>query len=267
MLMSYLILFKEYNMAPRTNRKSKAPGKRRGKKGGRSKRSSNVPDRASLSVKRSLAVSPSQPGYATNTLYSLMNTQLLDYQRAVTVASAYQHYRIKKVSLTFKPSSDTFMVTQATKPNLYHMIDKSGSVPTNITLEGLKQMGARPKQLDEKNLVVQWSPSVLESVMYASGGVGAASSSKYKISPWLTTTADNVSPGAFVPNAVDHLGIYWYVDQALTQGYQYTVECEVQFEFKKPLASGFIGTTHATPAIVATLNDSPDGIVGGGDGI
>ena len=30
------------------------------------------------------------------------------------------------------------------------MIDKAGAIPTNITLEGLKQMGAKPQALDEK---------------------------------------------------------------------------------------------------------------------
>lgn len=252
----------------RLNRKTKAPGRRGGKRRGgmRSKRSSNVPDRASLSVKRSLSTSAG-PGFNSNTLYSLMNTQLLDYQRAVQVAAAYQHYRVKKIRMTFKPTLDTFVgAGGSTKPNLYHMIDKSGSIPTNVSLEGLKQMGARPRQLDEKNLSFEWSPSVLESVMYASGGVGAASSSKYKISPWLTTTAENVSPGAFVPSAVDHLGCYWIVDQLAPVGYQYTIECEVQFEFKKPLIN-ILSATIAEPARVATLNDSPDGIVGGGDGI
>lgn len=204
--------------------------------------------------------------FNTNSLYSLMNTQLIDFPRAVQVAAAYQHYRIKKVTLTFKPSSDTFTVGGATKPSLYHMIDKSGAIPTNITLEGLKQMGAKPRQLDEKNLTVSWRPSVLESVMYASGGVGAASSSKYQISPWLTTTADNVSPGIFQPSGVDHLGVYWYLDQLNGAGYQYAIECEVQFQFKKPLINT-VSSVNAQPAVVAQINDSIDGIVGGADGV
>jgi len=231
-------------------------------------KSRDVPDLASLSVKRSMNAGGSPPSqFNSNTIYSLMNTQLLDFPRAVQVAAAYQHYRIKKITLTFKPSSDSFITGGiATKPNLYFMIDKSGAIPTNTTLEGLKQMGAKPKQLDETNLTISWRPSVLESVMYASGGVGAASSSKYKISPWLTTTAQNISPGAFVASAVDHLGIYWYVDQLTAGGYQYAVECEVQFQFKKPLINILQGSV-AVPALVAEINDSPDGVVGGGDGV
>lgn len=243
--------------------------KGKGKRGGRSaKKSGNVPEWASLSCKRSIAPSGAT-AYNTNTLYSLMNTQLIDYPRAVQVAAAYQHYRIKKIRLTFKPTSDNFLAAAGavSKPNLYYMIDKSGAIPTNVSLEGLKNMGARPKQLDEKNFTIQWSPSVLESVMYAAGGVGAASSSKYKVSPWLTTTADNVSPGAFVASGVDHLGVYWYVDQLLNPiGYQYTCEVEVQFEFKKPLIN-LLSSVAAVPSVGATINESPDGIVGGGDGV
>jgi len=245
--------------------KTQRKGKRTNRK---ARKAGNVPDWASLSCKRTI-VPQGAAAYNTNTLYSLMNTQLIDYPRAVQVAAGYQHYRIKKIKLTFKPTSDNFLAAAGavSKPNLYYMIDKSGAIPTNVSLEGLKGMGARPRQLDEKNMSIQWSPSVLESVMYAAGGVGAASSSKYRISPWLTTTADNVSPGAFVASGVDHLGVYWYVDQLLNPiGYQYTCEVEVQFEFKKPLINA-LSSVAAIPSVAATLNDSPDGVVGGGDGV
>lgn len=246
---------------------AKKGAKRGGKKGFR--KAKDVKDFASLSCKRTILTPTTPPAqFNVNTLYSLMNTQLVDYPRAVSVASAYQHYRIKKVTLTIKPTFDTFLGgASGTKMHLYHMIDKSGSVPTNIALEGLKAMGAKPKELDENNRVISWRPSVLESVMYAAGGVGAASSSKYKISPWLTTTADNVSPGVFAPSGVDHLGVYWYVEQLNTSGTQYQCEVEVQFEFKKPLTNINLSATPALGAIVAPLNDSPDGIVGGGDGV
>lgn len=188
----------------------------------------NVPEWASLSVKRSMAPPPGNPTpqFTLNTLYNLMNTTLADFPRAVQVASAYQHYRIKKISLTFKPPYDTFQEGGvATKPRLYHMIDKSGAVPTNITLEGLKAMGARPRDLDEKNLIVSWSPSVLEAAMDVAPNSLA---SKYRVSPWLATNNGPIQPGVFVPSSVDHLGLYWYVEQ-LAGAAQYTIECEVQF--------------------------------------
>lgn len=266
--MSNPFLAKSY----KKKRASKKPMKKRVYKKKAFRKAKDVPDLASLSVKRSMqfpqpAPAPPGPGATVNTLYNLMNTQLIDYQRAVQVAAAYQHYRIKKISVTFKPSYDTFGAgSNTTKPNLYWMIDKSGSVPTNANLEALKQMGAKPIQLDEKNITISWRPSVLESAMYAGGGAGASSASKYRISPWLTTTANNVSPGVFIASGIDHLGLYWYVDQSIPNGYQYTCEVEVQFQFKKPLINLLAGV-EAIPAQVATLNESPDGVVGGGDGI
>lgn len=239
----------------------------------RFRKARDVPDMASLSCKRSLendATSPPTPGFNSNTLYSLMNTQLIDYDRAAIVASQYQHYRIKKITVTWKPTFDNYLAAggAVTKPNLYYMIDKSGALPTNVTLEGLKQCGAKPRQLDEKNMSVSWRPSVLESAMYAPGAVAATQASKYSISPWLTTNASPVQAGAFIPSGIDHLGIYWYVDQLQNPvGAQYTIEVEVQFQFKKPLNAFEAGAPEAHKAKVATKNNSPDGVVGGGDGV
>lgn len=247
----------------------KAPRKKAQKKGSKKTKSSNVPDWASLSCKRSIQATGGAQ-FNLNTLYNLMNTQLTDFPRAVTVASAFQHYRIKNISVTFKPSYDTYQIlapgSSSSKPRLYYMIDKSGSIPTNVSLEGLKAMGAKPKDFDENNRTITWAPSVLESVMYAAG-VSNATPSKYRVSPWLSTSAVPVQPGIFVPSGIDHLGLYWYVDQLQNpQGAQYSIEVEVQFEFKKPLTN-MLATTEAIRAEVATLNDSPDGVVGGGDGI
>lgn len=227
-----------------------------------------TPEYASLSCKRTLV--PTGGGnFTTNNLFNLMNTQLVDFQRAVQVAQAYQHYRIKSIKLTFKPSFDTFQAGNMSKMNLYYMIDKSGSLPQNVTLEGLKQMGARPFSLDEKPRTITWRPSVLDSSMYAVAGggpVAQASPAKYHISPWLSTNSNIGSAGPFVASGVDHLGIYWYNEQLITPVAQpYQVDLEVQFQFKKPLTQSVEGAVSAIPAVTAELNASPDGVVGGGD--
>lgn len=235
-------------------------GKKAVRKYRRRARATNVPEWASLSVKRTLTA-PGGGNFLTRQLYSLMNTTLDQFPRAINVAQAYQHYRIKKITLTFKPPYDTFQEGGvSTKPRLYHMIDKAGAIPTNISLEGLKQMGARPRDLDEKNLIVSWSPSVLEANM---DNAPNSIASKYKISPWLATNNGPIQPGVFVPSTVDHLGLYWYVDQ-IAGNPQYQVEVEVQFQFKKPLA-GDVSTVSALPAQLAQINNSPDGVVGGSD--
>lgn len=256
-------------------------GKGRGKGRKGRKANTNVPDIASLSVKRTLNGGTNQ-GFLPNTLYNAMSTSLKDFTRATQVGQAYQYYRIRRVALTFKPTFDTYGVkldisggspppayTGLGKPNLYYMIDKSGSLPSNISLEGLKSLGARPKQLDEKNMTVSWVPSVLEASMTASGTAGSATSApaKYMISPWLLTSANTVSPGVWIPSDVDHLGIYWYMDQFTGVGTapQYNVEVEVQFEFKKPLTN-LISNNVAISATYAEINHSADGVVGGNDG-
>jgi len=245
--------------------------KRKQVRKGRKNRNSNVKDLATVSVKHTLTSGAPGGGFLPNTLYSQMNTQLADFVRATTVANAYQHYKIKRIAITFKPTFDTYAPTGGTnigKPNLYYMIDKSGSIPVNISLEGLKQMGARPRQLDEKNLVVSWAPSVLDVAMTAGGAAPTSNPAKYRISPWLSCNENIVAPGVFTASRVDHLGLYWYVDQANpgTTPPVYTCEIEAQFVFKKPLtvvSSSF----QAIPAQKAVLNDSPDGIVGGNDGV
>lgn len=232
-------------------------------------KSGDVPEWASLSCKRTLQTGGAN--FQVNQLYNLMNTQLIDYQRAVQVAQAYQFYRIKNVKLTFKPTFDTFSQNGAqtmSKMHLYYMLDKSGTLPTNITLEGLKQQGARPFALDEKEKIISWAPTVLESSMYAGGNPAASSPAKYITSPWLSTNANIVSPNVFVASGVDHLGIYWYCEQLITPGATaYEVEVEVQFEFKKALSGNITGDHHAIPVQVAELNSSKDGIVGGADGV
>lgn len=230
-------------------------------------RRSQTPEYASLSVKRSFQATgpPPAPNFALGQLYSLMNTSLSQFPRAVQVAQAYQHYRISKIAVTFKPSYDTFVAgapgATPTKPRLYWMIDKSGSIPTNVALEGLKAMGARPLEFDENPRTIKWSPSVLESTADFPNQI----SSKYRISPWLSCSQTPLNPGAFVPSSVDHLGLYWFLDSiANPNGYQYTVEIEVQFQFKKPLTT-ILSSVSAIGAVPAQLNDSPDGIVGGHD--
>lgn len=244
----------------RAVRKSNRPSARAPIRRLRRAKNTNVPEWASCSVKRTLTA-PGGGNFVTRQLYNLMDTTLGQFPRAVQVAQAYQHYRIKKIIVTFKPPYDTFQEGGvSTKPRLYHMIDKAGAIPINISLEGLKQMGARPRDLDEKNLIVSWAPSCLEANMDVAP---LSMPSKYKISPWLATNNQPLQPGAFVPSTVDHLGLYWYVDQ-LAGNPQYQVEVEVQFQFKKPLA-GDLSTVNALPAQLAVINNSPDGVVGGSD--
>lgn len=251
-------------MAPRKQRRAprrKALPRRPAR---RLRRARDVPDIAKCSERKSLATPAGTPNFVMNQSYSLMNTQLIDYDRAADIAANYQSYRIKKITLTVKPPFDSYTLAGGmSKPTFYYMIDKQGALPFNINLAGLKSAGAKPIALDEKPLSISWRPSVLEAVMYQPAGVGQLTASKYRISPWLSCNSLPLGGGAFIASGLDHLGIYWYVDCTANPGAAtYTVECEVQFEFKKPANYGLVTTTAAEKAQIAQTDDSKDGIVG-----
>lgn len=257
---------KSKSKAPRKSTKTRKSKKTAGRRPRRSlftKARRNVPDIASLSVTRSLQQKPGGP-FVVNTMYDLHDISMDEYQRAVQVAQAYQYFRIKSARLTFKIGYDTYQAGAgaATRPNLYYMVDKGYSIPTNVTVEQLKAMGARPKVCDNKPISLTWSPAVRT---YDNAPVGPLPT-QYKVSPWLSTNAA-ADIGAFLANPTNHNGIYWYVQMDATGGVQYNYNCELelQFEFKKPLWTGTVSSTQSTGAVPATLNDSPDGIVGGAD--
>lgn len=251
---------KKARRAPRKGKKTVAPRRRR--LAVRRGRSTNVSEHASCSVKISLTDPQGNP-FVVNRMYDIHNIKLADYARAVQVANAYQFFRIKKVALTYKIGYDTYQAVAGgpTRPQFYYMLDKSQSIPQTVNIVGLKQMGARPSACDEKPLVRQWSPAVLTQDQ----SIGGATSAQYKISPWLNTNQNNL--GVFAPSLVQHNGIYWYVqmDAVGNVNYQYTVEMEVQFEFKKPLWTQALSSIASLGAIPALTNNSPDGLVGGAD--
>lgn len=243
-----------------TKKRSTRPRVRRARR-----RTNNISEYASMSVRRSLQQGQPPGPFLVNRMYDLHNISLDDYDRAVQVAKAYQFFRIKSAKITYKIGYDTYQAGAgaATRPNLYYMIDKSFSIPNNVTVEQMKAMGARPRVCDNKPVSITWSPAVRT---YDNAPVGPLPS-QYKISPWLSTnTAGDL--GAFLANPTNHLGIYWYVQMDATGGvdYNYTAELEIQIEFKKPLwSNGTASVIPSVPAVPATLDDSPDGIVGGAD--
>lgn len=182
-------------------------------------------------------------GPAPGQVYGLNGTQLSQFiSRAVPTAQSYQHYRIKRIMLEFKPQYDTFLPdvgaagTGFLVPNFYYTINKSGSIPSTVSTNGLIAMGAKPIRFDDKTIKVAWRPSVLQENAGVLGDVGSG----YKVSPWLSTNANANAPGQFQPSSVNHLGIYWNVVRpgTLPAGVaelSYSVQITAEFQFKKPL--------------------------------
>jgi len=231
---------------------------RKMKKGRKGRKVRNVSEYASCSVTRTL-----EDIYQNNAMYSFDSFMLRDFDRAAAIARNYQRFRMTGVRVTWKPVFDTYSpATPNQKPSLYFMIDKSGSIPDNVTLEGLKQAGARPRALDEKPISVMWKPAVLGESRVVAGLPQAAN---YLTSPWLSTNSNPTAPGVWNPSDVTHQGLKWYIEQGgIIQ--KVNVEVEVQFEFIKPLFPS-LAATSAQGLVYAKLDASPDGIEGGQDGL
>lgn len=163
--------------------------------------------------------------------FQLANVQ---YDRAQTVAQAYQEFRVKYVKFTFRPAADTFTPVPGNGiPTLYYMIDKTNSIPTAANAGTFLSLGCKPHRLDDKQLEIVWKPSVLVSTATAAG---VAQASQYQERPWLSTNANAFNPGAaWAPSTVDHLGIVFFVTKINpADTLTYSVDIEVEFEFRKP---------------------------------
>lgn len=192
----------------------------------------NVPEKASCSVTIKVADGES------NTMYGSSVFQMSQFDRAVQIAKGYQEFRITSARWTFKPQFDTFAAntdaaTALRIPQFYYMIDKAQAIPLNATVATLRSMGAKPRRFDDKNIIVKYAPAVQGSVW---DGGAATIPSMPRVSPWLNTNA--TPDGAWNPNTIDHGGLFYYLDAGALPGdgqYEFSIELEVQFEFRKPL--------------------------------
>lgn len=181
--------------------------------------------------------------------YGLYNFSLNISPRAVQVAHGYQEYRISKIELRFKPSADTYeslgVSTGASPglPYLYYLIDKTASLANAGTnTQTLKQAGAKPIRIDDRNVVIKWKPTVQVGSGDAGSPPGPAPvlelAAMYKTSPWITTNANADEPTAsWAPNSVDHFGIVFGAESprgplGVVVG---SVSITLTYEFRKPL--------------------------------
>jgi len=211
---------------------NRRPRRRMNRKYPISKGLGGVPDVASLTE----SITNRNPGssfYSTNTSYRLYNISLQLLPRAALVGQAYQEFRIRRITVVYKTTQDTFIGVNNVVPQLYYMVDRKGAVPSNFTIDTLTQMGATPKRFDDKIRKISWAPAVLQSSLVDPGalttGVAAA-----QISPWLPT---NNSPGAvaYLASDVDHFGLSWQANVpggAFAVGYD--VDVLVDVEYRKP---------------------------------
>jgi len=193
-----------------------------------------VPEWASL--KQTIAL----PNDTMNTVYRLDDVNLSQFDRATQVARAYQYYRIKKISLQFKPFMDTFSNGAAQSvPYLYYLLMKGDNIDTG-TFNSLRDAGAKPIRFDERTVNVSWAPFVQQAIIgqdsVLPGPPPFTVFGMSKRSPWLSTTLLPAEQSVlWQPSNVPHKGILYGVQEdasTITQYYEVTIT--VEFQFKKP---------------------------------
>nr|WPR18775.1 MAG: capsid protein [Owegonang virus 13] len=195
-----------------------------------------------------------------NVAYYDYETSLARCERAATIASGFQEYKISKVEYHFMPLTDTFQPTGAGVPNLFFRIDKTGALEHFTTASQLAQTGCKPRRLDDKIVKVSYKPAVLQ---YARDEVhGTNPWSKPITSPWLSTNANNTTSSNWVASSIDHLGLAWIVEQVLPPGIaptNYTIRQLVHFEFRKPNVLNPVSPS-GTAAVQAGSINSPEAV-------
>lgn len=189
-----------------------------------------------------------------NTVYTLDQIRLAQFDRMQAIARNYQYFRITKVEMKFKPFADTFApgtggtAVNQSIPYLYTLINK-GNVLNTASFNALRDAGAKPRRFDEKTMSVSWKPAVLVGTQDYSNVVTPLSSTTFaqkKVSPWLATNANaGLRSATWAPSVVDHCGILYGVEQDLagsTGQIAFGVEITAYFEFKAPLNAPGVGT-------------------------
>lgn len=192
---------------------------------------------------------------SANTVYTLDQIRLAQFDRLSAIAQNYQFFRINKVEMKFKPFSDTFMpgtggqVQGSSVPYFYYLVNK-GNVLNTATFNALRDAGAKPRRFDDKTLTVSWKPAVLLGIQdYSTAGGTVTNNTVFnmkKISPWLATNLNaGLRSASWTASTVDHAGLLYGVEQdnaGATGQIEYGVEITVYMQFKKPLNFPGVGT-------------------------
>lgn len=222
----------------------------------RAVRRSTVPNYASATQTLQL------PNDDFNTLYSLLNVNLSQFDRLSQIAACYQFYRIKLIEMKFKPFADTFTngttLTTGSLPYFYYLIDKDEVlIPVGgvVGFQQIRDAGAKPIRFDEKTVSVRWKPRVPQVVAGTDAAAPALNwGMASKVSPWLATNNNAAQdPIGWVASQIPHKGLYYGVDQDVSAGLptqQYGTEITVHMEFKKPLT--FTAGPREEPPVMAT---------------
>lgn len=227
----------KYAKSKSAPRRRRAPLRRRGRKrvGKPRRKMARLDPVNTASIRENYTLSST---FGTMNVFNAVELADLAYDRAQSVAKAYQEYRFRYIKLIFQPPADTFAPAVGnTIPQLYFQMDKSNSFETDVNLQTLLDVGTRPIRFDDKNIVKTYKPTVLLNNMSGSPAPGQFRAAQVKQRPWLSTN-DNagLASATWAPSTVDHLGCVWHVTNInpLTPPCNYNVDVEVVIDFRKP---------------------------------
>lgn len=171
--------------------------------------------------------------------------------RPQSIAPNFGLYRIAKLIFRYKPQADTFVSNPtafggagaATVPQLYWKMNRFADAPAAFTAQNLRDLGARPFRLDDKNVTVAYKPNILTSII--SGG---SNSGQLKMTPWLNTDDAPDTPG-FVVSSTQHYGHFFIIDCVTNGSGQQPVaqvDITIVYEFKNPRTQW--GSVSAAPS-------------------
>lgn len=159
--------------------------------------------------------------------------------RAAAVAQQFGLYRIAKITLKYKPASDTYVSNPAfiggggvfTVPNLYWKMNRFADAPAAFSADDLKNMGAKAFRFDDKAITISYRPNVLTSTVSA-----GTNSGQIKMTPWLNTDSAPDTPN-FALSTQSHYGHFYIVEAGVNGNGQQpcgSVEATIVYEFKNP---------------------------------
>lgn len=186
-----------------------------------------------------------------------LNTPYLQIKQGITGARAsamaklFGEYRIKKIIWTYRPIFDTYSSSLPgvgnspnSVPTLYWRMNRYGDTPAAFNGDYMRAMGATPKRLDDKQIVVSYSPNIIQSQQNVAG----AATATIKVAPWLSTD-DLVQDNNFNLSTAEHFGHSMFVEgggAGTANGAVCYQDCKVIYEFRNPRLTA-VPTTYLNP--------------------
>lgn len=222
--------------------KAKRGGKRRGLRRGKGLRRRRMSKRNPNNIggPNTCKVIESIPAAGVNLNTPYMNTiGGITGPRAQAIAKEFGLYRIAKIIFTYRPLWDTYNsslpgvgASPNSVPTLYWKMNRYGDCPAAFTGAYMRELGAKPYRLDDKQITIAYKPNTLVVQDNAAGATAAS----IKMTPWLSTD-DTPQDFNFVMSTAEHFGHTLFVEgggAGAANGTVANLDVKVVYEFKNP---------------------------------